>query len=69
MFDYTTTALNEATVRLSDGSEWSIHYVPAGTDGWNEPVIRAYDYGDEVLYWDTDGYALSADSDIVEIVE
>ena len=68
MTDYTEAAMNEATVRLADGSEWSIHYVPAGTDGWNDPVIRAYDYGDDVMYWDTDGWALSADADIVEIV-
>jgi len=68
MFDYTTAALNEATVRLSDGSEWTIHFVPAGTDGWNIPVIRAYDYTDDTQIWNTDGTALSADADIVGVV-
>ena len=69
MTDYTEAACCEATVRLSDGSEWTIHFVPAGTDGWNCPVIRAYDYNDDTQYWNTDGTAISADADIVEIVE
>ena len=69
MTNYTEAARREATVRLADGSEWSIHYVPAGTDGWNESVIRAYDYNDDTMYWNTDGTAISADADIVEIVE
>lgn len=34
MTDYTQAALNEATVRCSDGSEWFISLVPAGEDGW-----------------------------------
>lgn len=69
MTNYTQAALNEATVLCSDGSEWTVHFVPAGTDGWNVPVIRAYDYTDYAMYWDIDGTAISADADIVEIVE
>lgn len=68
MTDYTEAALREATVRLADGSEWCVHFVPAGTDGWNIPVIRAFDIVDTQI-WNTDGTALSADADIVEIVE
>lgn len=69
MTDYAEAALREATVRLSDGSEWTIHFVPAGTDGWNVPVIRAYDYIDDTQIWNVDGTAISADANIVEIVE
>ena len=69
MTDYTEAARDEATVRLADGSEWCIHFVPAGTDGWNCPVIRAYDYTDDTQIWNVDGTAISADADIVEIVE
>jgi hypothetical protein len=69
MTDYTDAAHREATVRLADGSEWCVHFVPAGVDGWNVPVIRAYDYTDDTQYWNTDGTALSADADIVEVVE
>jgi len=69
MTDYTEAARCEATVRLADGSEWTIHLVPADTDGWNVPVIRAYDYTDDTQIWNTDGTALSADADIVEIME
>lgn len=68
MTDYTEAARREATVRLADGSEWTVHYVAAGTDGWNIPVIRAYDYTDDTMYWNTDGTALSADADIVEVI-
>lgn len=70
MTDYTKAARDEATVRLADGSEWCIHFVPAGTDGWNCPVIRAYDWTDyDAQIWNVDGTAISADADIVEIVE
>lgn len=68
MTDYTEAARREATARLADGSEWDIHLVAPGTDGWNIPLIRAYDYTDVAMYWSTDGTAISADADIVEIV-
>jgi hypothetical protein len=68
MTDYTEAARNEATVRLADGSEWSIHFVPAGVDGWNIPVIRAYDHNDDTQIWNVDGTVISADADIVEVI-
>jgi hypothetical protein len=39
MTDYAEAAMNEATVRCSDGSEWFINYIPAGREGWVVPVI------------------------------
>jgi hypothetical protein len=68
MTDYTEAALRESTVRCSDNSEWFVTYVPAGQDGWLVPVIRAYDYNDDTIHWNTDGTALSADADIVEVL-
>ena len=70
MTDYTQAAQNKATVLLADGSTCAIHYVPAGRDGWIDPVIRAYDYNDVTMYWNTDGTALCADdADILEVWE
>jgi hypothetical protein len=70
MFDYTTAALNEATVRLYDGSEVEIFYNPAGQNGWLEAVIGAYDpLTDDVIYWDLNGRSLGHDDHIVGVVE
>ena len=68
MTDYTEAAMNEATVRLADGSECTIYFVPAGTDGWNIPVIYSYDTSDGIMCWEADGTSVTADADIVEIV-
>jgi hypothetical protein len=68
MTDFTEAALNEATVRCSDGSEWFISLVPAGEDGWIDPVICGHDLGGVYIHWDVNGRALCAgDTDIVEI--
>jgi hypothetical protein len=69
MIDYTEAALNEATVRLSDGSEVEIFFNPAGQNGWLEAVIGAYDpHTDDVIFWDLNGRSLGYDDHIVEIV-
>lgn len=69
MADYTEAALNEATVRLADGSEVDIFYNPAGHNGWLVGVIGAYEpRTDGVIYWGTDGIGLGHDNDIVEIM-
>ena len=34
MTDYTDAARNKDHVRLTDCSELSIYYIPAGVDGW-----------------------------------
>jgi hypothetical protein len=69
MTDYTEAAQREALVRLADGSEWFVTYIPAGTDGWLDAIICGYDYTGEYQYWNINGTALSADADIVEIVK
>jgi hypothetical protein len=69
MTDYTEAARRQEVVRLSDGSEWTIHLIPAGVDGWIDTVICAYGWSDNDLLWDTDGRALGHDADIAEIVE
>ncbi len=68
MGDYTDAARRQEVVRLSDGSEWTIHLIPAGVDGWLDPVICAYGWADNNLFWDMDGRAIGHDADIVEIV-
>jgi hypothetical protein len=55
MTDYTQAAVNEATVRCSDGSEWLISLVPAGRDGWIDTVICGHDLGRAYIHWDVNG--------------
>jgi len=70
MTDYTEAARRNANVRCSDGSEWFVDYIPAGRDGWIEPVICGHYYNGVYMHWDANGRALCAgDPDIVEIVE
>jgi len=70
MTDYTEAAQGESIVRCSDNSIWFATFVPAGTDGWIEPVICGHDYIDTCVYWSVNGRALCAgDPDIVEVVE
>lgn len=57
MKDFTEAAKNEATVRLADGNTVDIHFNPAGTEGWLEDVIIAYEEDDTILSWDVDGKA------------
>ena len=68
MTDYTDAARNKDHVRLTDCSELNIYYIPAGVDGWNIPVICAYDHHDDCLFWDMNGIALGHDANIIEIV-
>lgn len=69
MTDYTEAARHESNVRCADGSEWFITYIPAGSEGWLVPMICGHDYADGTVYWNTDGTALCADADIVEVVQ
>jgi uncharacterized protein YfiM (DUF2279 family) len=69
MTDFTDAARRQEVVRLSDGSEWTIHLIPAGCDGWIDSVICAYGWTDNDLFWDLNGNALGHDANIVEIVE
>jgi len=69
MTDYTEAAQRNSNVRLADGSEYTIYFVPVGTDGWNIPVIYSYDYSDDIMCWEADGTSVTADADIVEIVK
>lgn len=69
MTNYTEAAQRESIIRCSDGSEWFITFVPAGSEGWLVPVICGYDYAGDTVYWNTDGTALCADADIVEVVK
>lgn len=62
MTDYTEAAMNEATVRCSDGSEWFINYIPAGRDGWAVPVICGPDLGGVFIHWGVNGRALQRPS-------
>lgn len=68
MTDYTDAARRQELVRLSDGSEWIIHLIPAGSDGWIDSVICAYGFNEFDLFWDTEGQAIGHDSNIVDIV-
>jgi hypothetical protein len=71
MADYTDAALRGATVRLNDGEVVVISYVPAGEEGWLDPVIRAWDIYGDALHWELDGSDLGGNDavDIVEILE
>ena len=68
MTNYTQAAQRGARVRLSDGEVVAIDYVPAGQDGWIDPVIITWCDHDDYMTWDLTGTALGHDADIVEVV-
>ncbi len=68
MTNFTQAARRGETVRLSDGSTVTLHFNPAGVDGWQDAVIYAYDHYDDMLFWNTDGTALGHTENILEIL-
>lgn len=68
MTDFTLAAQDNACARLSDGSEVTLYFNSAGTEGWLVDVIYAYNHHDDILFWNLDGLALGHDDNIVEIV-
>lgn len=65
MTDYIRAAQSRETICLSDGSLVTLHFNPAGTEGWLIDVIYAYDHYDNMLVWNTDGISLGHDLDII----